>query len=47
MAVYIFPKYWIYLQAFVRIASSFQEQLLTESFIMATSEFGCIWIAVG
>ena len=46
IAVYSLCKYWILLQAFVRICLVFKNIRFTESFIMAASEFGYIWIVV-
>ena len=47
-AIYSFPKYWIPLQALVRIVPSFQEYLFhKESFIMTASEFDYLWTEGG
>ena len=43
----VVSKYWIPLQTFVGICLVFKNICFTESFVMAASEFGYIWIEVG
>ena len=47
LAIYSFPKYWIPLQAFVRIVLVFKNILFTKFFIMTASEFGYLGTEFG